>query len=168
MSDSVLKFVEEVERFRTWVLFGTDSGRSAAVEALIRITRLYLVALSLPECEDEIDLTEARQLKASSDYESVYQSMTARLPLQYYGEMFNPLPVPPEPPVTGNLADDIADILSDLSGGMAMFQAGMRAQAIWTWNFYLVHHWGEHATSAIRALHCYLASSSPERLLGNN
>jgi hypothetical protein len=40
---------------------------------------------------------------------------------------------------------------------------GRRAQAVWEWGFGLRHHWGEHATGAIRALHCRLAANAFER-----
>jgi hypothetical protein len=47
---------------------------------------------------------------------------------------------------------------------LQLYEAGQLAEARWQWCFHLIHHWGEHATSAIRALHCYLAAECPERL----
>ena len=51
-----------------------------------------------------------------------------------------------------------------MDGGLRWFEAGHPAEAVWVWGFHLVHHWGEHATSAIRALHCWLAAEHPELL----
>ena len=36
--------------------------------------------------------------------------------------------------------------------------------ALWEWGFNFQAHWGEHASSAIRALHCYLAQEDPSGL----
>ena len=78
--------------------------------------------------------------------------------------MFDPLPVPPEEPVVGSLTDDIADIYRDVIPGLREYELGRRAQAVWEWGFGLRHHWGEHATGAIRALHCRLAANAFDRL----
>jgi hypothetical protein len=76
-----------------------------------------------------------------------------------YGEVFNPLIVPPEEPVLGSLSDDITDIYRDVVTGLREYEAGRRTQALWEWGFGFQAHWGEHATGAIRALHCWLASN---------
>lgn len=86
------------------------------------------------------------------------------LPLDFYHEVFDPLPFPPEDPVVGSLSDDLADIYRDVVTGLRAYEAGRRAQAVWEWGFNLRAHWGEHATSAIRALHCWLAEHAPDRL----
>jgi hypothetical protein len=83
-------------------------------------------------------------------------SQVSNLPLTYYSEVFNSNVVPPEDPVIGDLADDIADIYRDLRRGLNLLDAGHTEQAVWEWVFHLKHHWGEHATSAIRALYWYL------------
>ncbi len=74
--------------------------------------------------------------------------------------------MPPEEPVVGNLADDLSDIFNDVDRGLLAFEAGRREEAVWEWGFYLAHHWGDHATSAIRALHCWLAREHSELLGG--
>jgi len=86
------------------------------------------------------------------------------MPFQWYGEVFDPRPVPPEDPVVGDIADDLADIFSNVDRGLRAWEAGRREEAVWEWGFYLACHWGEHATSAIRALHCWLARECPEFL----
>jgi hypothetical protein len=62
------------------------------------------------------------------------------------------------------LSDDLADIFAEVDGGLRWFDAGQPSEAVWEWGFGLVHHWGEHATSAIRALQCWLADKYPELL----
>ena len=47
------------------------------------------------------------------------------LPLNYYSEVFNPIPVPAEEPVVGDLADDIADIYGDIERGLKLLDVGV-------------------------------------------
>src|SRR4051812_33393972 len=159
MIDAVTVFADEARRFREWVLSGTESGQAAAREALVRITRLYLAALTLPQpwCE-EMNSASSAVAVAPSRWKEIYAALATRLPFQHYGEVFNPLPVPPEESIIADLADDIADIFGDVNSGLQHYEAGRRAEAVWDWGFGLTHHWGEHATSAIRAIHCYLAA----------
>lgn len=162
--DAVDRFGAEAALFQQWARHGTDQGESAAREALLRITRLYLAALELPPAWSE-ELADAADAKPVDDEEwrAVFAA-SGRLPLDNYGEVFDPLPVPPEEPVVGSLADDIADIYRDVVGGLREHEAGRRAQAVWEWGFGFRQHWGEHATGAIRALHCWLAANAFDRL----
>src|SRR5262249_48569314 len=84
----------------------------------------------------------------------------SRLPVDYYAEVFDPSVIPTEVPVIASIADDIADIYRDVVSGLGAYQVGRRAQAIWEWRFGFEHHWGGHATGAIRALHAWLATPS--------
>lgn len=159
--DAVERFAAEAVEFRDWARAGTDSGSAAARNALIRIGRLYLAALDLPPAwSDELEgASDADAASVSRDELQAVRKAAARIPLGFYSEIFNPLPVPPEEPVVGDLADDIEDIYSDVVRGLQLFEQGERAQAVWEWGFCLRIHWGEHATSAIRALHCWLAEN---------
>ena len=81
-----------------------------------------------------------------------------------YGEVLDPLPVPPEEPVIGSIADDVIDIYRDVVTGLRAYQAGNKTGALWEWGGGFRHHWGEHATGAIRAIHAWLASNEFEHL----
>jgi hypothetical protein len=160
--EAVGRFADVAREFRTWVLTGTDCGPDAARHVLGLVGRLYLSALVMPPlwCEDRKQV----EPPPPPGWHEVYPALVARLPFQYYGEVFNPLPIPPEGSIVGDLADDLADIFADMDRGLRCLEAGHPAEAVWEWGFGLVHHWGEHATSAIRALHCWLASEHPEQL----
>jgi hypothetical protein len=166
MVEAVDQFAREALRLREWVLFGSSTGPIAAREALVLVTRLYLTALALPPvwCGEHDHTAEAPAVAGSRSGQDIYSRLAARLPFQQYGEVFNPLPVPPEQPVVGDVADDLTDIFAEVDGGLRQYEAGHRTDAVWEWGFYLVHHWGEHATSAMRALHCFLAAASPDLL----
>ena len=81
-----------------------------------------------------------------------------------YGEVFDPLTIPSEEPVIGSIADDIIDIYRDVVTGLRAYRLGDLANARWEWAFNFAHHWGEHATGAIRALHAWLAANAPDDL----
>jgi hypothetical protein len=70
--------------------------------------------------------------------------------------------------VVGDLADDLVDIYRDVSAGSAFHDAGCVDDAIWQWGFSFQTHWGKHASSAIRALHCYLSQEDPSSLSGSD
>ncbi len=88
-----------------------------------------------------------------------WQRLYARLgslPFGYYGVVFDPHTIPPEEPVIGDLADDLADIYRDLKDGMNLWTAGHHVEAVCHWRQHFGFHWGRHAADAIRALHVWL------------
>jgi hypothetical protein len=70
----------------------------------------------------------------------------------YYREVFNPYADVSEEEVTGDILDDLDDIYRDLRRGLLHWRAGQAGHALWHWRFHFEIHWGEHATSALRAL----------------
>jgi hypothetical protein len=163
--DAVERFAAEAVAFREWAAWGTDAGEVATRNALLRVTRLYLAALELPPAwsQELADQPDAERV-GDAEWRAVFAA-AGRLPLDYYGTVFDPLIVPPnESPVIGSLSDDIADIYRDVVSGLWAFEAGRPAAALWEWGFGFRHHWGEHATGAIRALHAWLAANAFDRL----
>jgi hypothetical protein len=159
--DAVEAFAQEAARFGEWARFATSAGAAAAREALVGLVRLYGAALALPrEWSDGLD---ARVPAAVDDDEvkAVASAASSRLPLDMYGEVFDPLPVPAEEPVVGSLVDDLSDIYRDVATGLWLYNGGHREEALWQWAFTFRIHWGEHATGAIRALHCWLVAHAP-------
>lgn len=116
--NTVERFAAEAIAFREWAACGTDSGETAARNALLHITKLYIAALELPPVpseelngqhdDDRVDDAEWRAILSSA----------SRLPFDYYGAIIDPLIVPPEDsPVVCSLSDDIADIYRDVVSG---------------------------------------------------
>jgi len=162
--DSVDRFAAEARRFRAWALNGPDQAEWAARGALVRLTNLYAAALELPPPWREELADEKNAERVEEEEWRAVVVACARLPFDLYGEVFDTVPMPPEQPVVGSLTDDIADIYRDVIAGLREYESGRRAQAVWEWGSGLRQHWGEHATGAIRALHCWLASNAVDRL----
>ena len=160
--DSVEQFAAEALRFEQWAHSNEPNAALAARTALLRISSLYTAALQLPSpytyagdgqpCPDVGLVDECAKLSA-------FQA----IPFDMYGEVFNPLLVPPDEPVIGSIADDITDVYRDVVAGLRAYQTGNRAGAIWEWGFHFHHHWGKHATGAIKAIHAWLVDNEFNR-----
>ncbi len=161
---SVETFAAEAAAFERWLLDGADRDVDAVRAALVRVVSLYRAAIDLPpEWSDELRNTP--DVERANDAARIAAAVAAhKLPLDLYGEVFNPTLVPPEQPVIGSLADDLADIYRDVVSGLRVYEKGNRASAVWEWGFNLHAHWGAHATSAIRALHWWLVENAIDRL----
>lgn len=116
------------------------------------IARLYLAGLELPITEP-LENVDAREV-TNEVYKKIHKRFGA-LPFQYYWEIFHPLTEKPEDPVTGDICDDLADIYRDLKNGLTFWENGEHQNAAFQWKTSFGFHWGRHATSALRALHCY-------------
>lgn len=156
--DAVDRFAFQADRFRDWARHGIGEGPLAARKALEQITQIYAAGLGLPQpwSEECSEAHDAYQLP--DDERRAVVTGCAGLPFDVYWEVFDPTDEPTEV-VAGSLLDDIADIYSDVVAGLVEFRAGRRAEAQWEWSFNLQHHWGAHATSAIRVLHWWLRDS---------
>jgi hypothetical protein len=154
-------FAGEAQRFCNWARnpSGDDAG---AREALLRVSALYVAGLQLSgDWHSSLEPEPLPDTVSKAEWQQVYDA-NAALPFQYYSEITNPLDVPPEEAGVGDLADDIADIYSDVTEGLRLYEAGHPREALWQWVFHLTFHWGAHATSAMRALHWYLSDSESE------
>jgi Domain of unknown function (DUF5063) len=91
------------------------------------------------------------------DVDGLRASLASLLgPIDEYAEVFDPYG--PEPVVeVSRLSDDLADVVHELSHGLAHFEAGRWTEALWWWQFSYLNAWGSEAGSALRALHSIVA-----------
>jgi len=73
-------------------------------------------------------------------------------PFQYYREIFSPGDLDEEPPVVGDVHDDLADIYGNLWHGLQALDRGDGIYAVSYWHGSYFQHWGHHASSAIYAI----------------
>jgi hypothetical protein len=156
-------FVNEARVFCGWAV-GSDGSAMTVASALLRVTSLYSSALSLPEPWSDTLPENIPDIQfAAADINAMTERVSA-LPIPFYWEVFDPFEVPPKEPVGGHLLDDIGDIYRDVAGGLVLFDAGRADEALWEWGYNFRIHWGEHATSAIRALHAFSSREHPDGL----
>ena len=157
------RFGDEARRFVAWA----DGGSTPALDAplaLRHVVALYAAALELPQpWSERVSHGDAPEPPGLAARLAAVRSRAGTLPLQHYSEIFSPLVMADEP-VVGDLADDLADIYREVAIGLHLLDAGFVDDAIWQWGFAFQVHWGEHASSAIRALHCYLSRDDPSGL----
>jgi hypothetical protein len=157
------RFSVEARRFVQWADGSTAPGKLTAPIALRRVVALYAAALELPQPWSEgVSARRAFEPELTQRLAAVRERAQA-IPLQHYSEIFSPH-VPQDEPVMGDLADDLVDIYRDLATGLHLHHMGRIDDALWEWGFNFQVHWGEHASSAIRALHCYLSREDPSGL----
>jgi hypothetical protein len=156
-------FSQEARAFLEWADGSASHDKLTAPVALRHLVALYAAALELPQPWSESVTNTPEPAAAATHRLHAVRTRAAAIPLQHYGEIFSPL-VPPDEPVVGDLADDLVDIYRDVSAGLAFHDAGRVDDAIWQWGFNFQIHWGKHASSAIRALHCYLSQEDPSGL----
>jgi hypothetical protein len=130
---------------------GSDPGQLLS-EATRHLARLFAAALELPELEFS-DHPDPPSMEHDA-WKVMYKSFGA-MPFNLYLEVFDPSIEGTEEPVVGDVADDLTDIYSDLSKGLWLLDRGHAMAAVWSWKFTFGCHWGRHAVSALRALHCH-------------
>jgi hypothetical protein len=153
---SATTFIDAVNEYCAWAESPPRTPDIEARTALRLLVQLYGQALELNP-PDEVDY----DLDGADLSQEVWSSIFSRfgsLPLNHYGVVFDPCKIPAEKPVVGDLADDLADIYRDLYSGLSLERAGNHAEALHDWQLSFRNHWGDHASSAIRALHTWFAN----------
>jgi hypothetical protein len=156
MEPNVQAFRESAERY------------CAAIESLPKLPREQTIALALAVVAEmfcyAIRIPDARSLSGLDwpDLVGTDDCATLRRKLEdvfsdknWYWMVFDPLKSPPEVPVAGSLADDLADIWFDVKRGLLTFEANGEAALAdvqWSWKFPFETHWGRHVTGAMAAL----------------
>jgi hypothetical protein len=71
-----------------------------------------------------------------------------------YHEVFDPY----EPELNAcRISDDLADIVLELSHGLAHYDEGQWREALWWWQYSYLNAWGSEAGAVMRALHSIVA-----------
>ena len=109
-----------------------------------KLLALYTAAIKLPDVSPTDEDPPADTSNAPSSWRGFDK-------FEIYWEMFDPYEH--EEPVAGSLSDDLLDVYRDLKVGLALWELGATADALWDWRFSCETHWGDHAIDALRALH---------------
>ena len=150
MSIAIETFAENVRQFCQWSEAGPHDVETA---------RQLLLAL-MQGVPDLVVADEKRDEEAEYPYRE-YEGWKADhkrfsdFPIQYYREVFSPCDLDDEPPVTGDVHDDLADIYGDLWHGLQALDRGDEIYAVRYWRESYFQHWGHHASSAIYAIDEY-------------
>src|SRR5262245_36597616 len=95
----VLGFQAAAERFCAWVEASPESPDEDLYLAMRHVAELYALALAMPGADP--DPSVALHFVDKNDHKAIYARF-GRLPLQYYGEVFDTTRVPPEEATVGD------------------------------------------------------------------
>ena len=137
---AVLRFVQAAECYEKWARGGSDRGKRAAQLLVRHLAELFSAGLLLPDPGRFRKRSSEPDRVSLAEWKKIRDAARKRLPLEYYSEVFNPLPVPPDEPIAGSLSDDIADVFRDVVSGLRLFRAGYEKEALWDWRFSLWCH----------------------------
>lgn len=158
MNESVQKFVTLSNEYCLWV-----EGDAKSSEEELRLANHYLVNLYSAILEvkakdggEDVDFVELTH----EDWKRAYDRFASFM-FKYYSVSFSPTKLE-EGPVTGDIADDLADIYRDLKNGLWLYDNGFKVEAVWEWKESFKTHWGRHVVSALHALYCYVSDECME------
>jgi hypothetical protein len=135
-----------------------DDPDSAVPYLLLEVSQLLLAGGRLGAHEDIVP-EERYEPDAGPepDEDDLRQRLAALLePIDVYSEVFDPY-VPRSKPVACRISDDMADVVADLTHGLAHFQEGRVSEALWWWQFSYLTNWGPTASASLRALQSLVA-----------
>lgn len=145
-------FTESVRAFCQWAEGDLQPGEAQMPVARRHLARLYALALDLPQ--RDCDWGDAAAEVPHAAWRAMFERFGA-LPVNYYAQSANPLDVGCGDMMTGDLADDLADIWRDLKHGLNLLDGGNPDAAVFHWREHFLIHWGSHAASALHVLQCW-------------
>lgn len=161
---SLNDFALEAVRYANWATGVEGADPITPRNALLRLSNLYQAALHLPSPWTKgLQVDEPKENHTLEDFNLVMAN-AQNFPFRGYSEIFDPFADPTEEPVLADVAADIAEIYEDIIWGLRKFEAGQVLEARYQWGWGFQHHWGEHATAAIRAIHSYLSQNACDEL----
>lgn len=157
---AIQHFADTAQDYCDWLEAEPHSQQDEHQIATRMIACLYANALQLPAINRsgaQATTDTALPILPSSAKKALIQRLD-NFPFQYYWEVYQPVTLDPEQPGCGDITEDLADIYSDIKDGLLLYKSGMVEAAAHHWRATFERHWGQHATSALKALHNYTAS----------
>ncbi|MEU1014775.1 DUF5063 domain-containing protein [Streptomyces sp. NPDC005900] len=153
ISDQIESFIVSVREVAT----GAEPD-SAVPFLLLEVSQLLLAGGRLGAHED---IVPEERYEPDPGPEQDVDDLRERLavllePVDVYSEVFDPYE-PRKAPVPARISDDLADVVADLSHGLAHYRAGRTVEALWWWQFSYFSNWGGTASAALRALQSLVA-----------
>ncbi len=147
------RFVESARSYCKWIEGNVGSSVGELQQARLLLTQLHLAALALPNVGVGVEIVTSHRV-SPDEWRALLEKLFD-LPVSGYWVVFDPLHPEKVDPVYNSLADDLADIYSNIKDNLNLFDDGHVSEAVWEWRFSFLTHWGRHLTSAQRALHSH-------------
>jgi hypothetical protein len=157
MTDPIEPFAAAARAFCQWAESSPGDELSEALAARRLVADVYRLGLDLRG--QGFDRGDVPDPVNTEEWHTLFRRFGA-LPINYYS-IADPLVVPSEGSTIGDLADDLADIWSDLTVGLVLYDSGAREQAEHEWRWRFRAHWGDHAANALYALQSWIHKNGP-------
>ena len=122
---------------------------------------LYRMGALLPHVKPDSD--NATQDRVSHEqWSKVCGEISAKLgDADVYWMVFDPADPTDKGAIQNTLSNDLSNIYRDLRSGLSADESAILSNdALWELRFQFEHHWGEHAVSALTAMHSLLYGPS--------
>jgi hypothetical protein len=158
--DFAVQIADQVESFIVAVreVAKGDEPASAVPFLLLEVSQLMLAGGRLGAHEDFVpDERYEPDAGPEPDADELREKLAELLaPIDVYSEVFDPY-VPRSAPVACRISDDLADVVTDLTHGLAHYREGRVSEAMWWWQFSYLSNWGPTASASLRALQSLVA-----------
>jgi len=158
--DFAVQIADQIESFIVAVreVAKGDEPDSAVPFLLLEVSQLMLAGGRLGAHEDVVpDERYEPDVGPEPDADELRERLAELLePIDVYSEVFDPY-VPRSMPVACRISDDLADVVTDLSHGLAHYREGRVSEALWWWQFSYLSNWGSTASASLRALQSLVA-----------
>ena len=155
MSDFTAEIADQVDSFIVAVreIAAGQSPDHAISLLLLEVSQLMLAGGRLGAVSDVVPEERFEpDAGVDPDVEDLRHALAGLIePIDEFAEVFDPYATEPEV-LRSRLSDDLADIVSDLTHGLAHYRAGRSLEALWWWQFSYLANWGNTAGSVLRAL----------------
>jgi hypothetical protein len=160
LTDFTTEIADQVESFLIALreIARGDRPEQAVSMLLLEVSQLLLAGGRLGAI---VDVVPEEEFEPDAGPDPDIDELRAKLgkllePIDEYVEVFDPYGGEPEV-VACRLSDDLSDVAADLLHGLQHFRAGRSIEALWWWQFSYLSHWGNHASTSLRALQSIVA-----------
>ena len=158
-SKSALDFINVVSQFCLLLESNKDNnGLQLLQNAYVLLCQLCLYGMKLPEIKRLTEYETHR--KPNTRWKEMFDSLNQRLEeFGYYHEISDPFDLEDHELILGSLSNDLSEIYQDIAPGLHVWEKANTSEKlciIWEWKWGYENHWGDHATTALRALHSLL------------
>jgi hypothetical protein len=127
-------------------------------DSYVLLPQLCSCAMSLPEIKRSVSYHGEFP---HSTWNIIFKTMQSKIEQRYDSYFIIDPYENNAKPLLASFSDDLSDIYRDIFPGLndwGKVSPNVKRGIIWEWKFGYEHHWGNHATSAFKAIHFLLFS----------
>ena len=136
------------------------SGIKILQQSFILLPQMCLCGMKLPDIHRMSDYELPK--KDVKEFFEIYNSIQSKIKRNdVYHQVFDPFNTDDIQLTSISISNDLSEVYQDINQGLREWESASaddRRRIIWDWKFGFENHWGNHATSAFKALYWLLYS----------